>query len=55
MTVMRNAWMEANRPVKIGMFAACPDSEGFEARFSDFKVTQLPDKVRADWMRNNAD
>lgn len=25
--MMRNAWMEANRPVKIGMFAACPDGD----------------------------
>lgn len=53
--MMRNAWMEANHPVKIGMFAACPDGDGFQARFSDFKVTHLPDKVRTDWLRNNAE
>lgn len=51
--MMRNAWMAANCPVKIGMFAACPDGEGFKATFSDFKVTHLPDKVRTDWL--NAD
>ncbi len=53
--MMRNAWMEANRPVRIGMFAACPDGDGFDVRFSGFKVTHLPDKVRTDWLRNNAD
>lgn len=53
--MMRNAWVEANRPVKIGMFAACPDGNGFKARFSDFKVTHLPDKVRTDWLDKNAE
>ena len=52
-TMMRNAWLQANHPVKIGMFAACPDGEGFKATFSDFKVTHLPDKVRTDWLNNN--
>ena len=53
--MMRNAWVEANHPVKIGMFAACPDGDGFKARFSNFKVTHLPDKLRTDWLKNNAD
>ncbi|MDE6336763.1 MAG: DUF1349 domain-containing protein [Muribaculaceae bacterium] len=53
--MMRNAWMAANTPIKIGMFAACPDGNGFKATFSDFKVTHLPDKVRTDWLKNNAE
>lgn len=53
--MMRNAWVEANHPVKIGMFAACPDGTGFKATFSDFKVTHLPDKIRTDWLNRNAD
>ena len=53
--MMRNAWMAANCPVKIGMFAACPDGEGFKATFSDFKVTHLPDKVRTDWLDANGE
>lgn len=53
--MMRNAWMEANRPVKIGMFAACPDGDGFNASFSGFKVTHLPDKVRTEWLKANAE
>ncbi|MDE6010738.1 MAG: DUF1349 domain-containing protein [Muribaculaceae bacterium] len=51
--MMRNAWLEANRPVKIGMFAACPDGDGFKATFSDFKVSHLPDAVRTEWLENN--
>ncbi len=52
-TLMRNAWMEANRPVKVGMMAACPDGDGFDVKFADFSVKHLPDKVRTDWLRNN--
>ncbi|MDE5812576.1 MAG: DUF1349 domain-containing protein [Muribaculaceae bacterium] len=53
--MMRNAWVEANHPVRIGMFAACPDGNGFRATFSNFKVTHLPDKVRTQWLENNAE
>lgn len=52
-TLMRNAWMEANCPVKVGMMAACPDGDGFDVTFSNFTVKHLPDKVRTDWLRNN--
>ncbi len=52
-SLMRNCWMEANRPVKIGMFAASPDGDGFKASFSDFKVTHLPDAVRTEWLKKN--
>lgn len=51
--MMRNAWLEANHPVRVGMFAASPDGDGFEASFSDFSVRHLPDKVRTDWLSNN--
>lgn len=53
--MMRNAWMEANRPVKVGMMAACPDGEGFTVTFSDFTVKHLPDVVRTEWLKANAD
>lgn len=52
--MMRNAWVEAKRPVKIGMFAARLDGNGFQASFSDFKVKHLPDRVRSEWLKNNA-
>lgn len=51
--MMRNAWVEANHPVKIGMFGACPDGDGFRVEFSDFSVRHLPDKVRSEWLRTN--
>ena len=51
--MMRNAWMAANTPVKIGMMAACPDGNGFKATFSDFSVKHLPDAVRTKWLENN--
>lgn len=53
--MMRNAWVQENHPVKIGMFGASPDGNGFKAKFSDFKVTHLPDKVRTDWLKENAE
>ena len=53
--MMRNAWLQANHPVRIGMFAACPDGDGFKATFSDFKVTHLPDAVRTEWLEKNAE
>lgn len=49
-TLMRNAWMEANRPVKIGMMGACPDGDGFNVEFTDFSVTHLPDAIRTKWL-----
>ena len=48
-----NAWMEQNRPVKIGMLTACLDGDDFKVTFSDFRVTHLPDKVRTDWLKFN--
>lgn len=53
--MMRNAWIEVCHPVKIGMFAACPDGDGFKATFSNFTVKHLPDKVRTDRLKNNAE
>lgn len=51
--LMRNAWMEANRPVKVGMMGACPDGNGFNVTFSDFSVKHLPDAVRTKWLEIN--
>lgn len=28
-TLMRNAWLQDNIPVKVGLMAACPDGNGF--------------------------
>ncbi len=52
-TLMRNAWLEAHKPVRVGMMAACPDGDGFSVTFSDFTVRHLPDTVRSQWLLNN--
>lgn len=51
--LMRNAWLEDNRPVEVGLMAACPDGEGFEARFEQFRVKHLPDRRRLEWLEKN--
>lgn len=53
--MMRNAPIQANHPVKIGMYAASPDGEGFKVVFSDFKVKHLPDAVRTECLKNDAE
>ena len=53
--MMRNAWLQDNTPVMVGMMAACPDGEGFTARFEDFEVRHLPDVRRTEWLRANAE
>ena len=52
-TMMRNAWMEANRPVRVGVMGASPDGNGFNVTFSDFSVKHLPDAVRTEWLEHN--
>ena len=45
-TMMRNAWLQDNIPVKVGFMAACPDGGGFNVKFENFKVKHLPDMRR---------
>ena len=52
-TMMRNCHLADNTPVMVGMMAACPDGEGFEARFEEFKITHLPDLRRLEWLKKN--
>lgn len=49
-TMFRTLWMPDNCPLQVGPVAACPDGEGFTARFSDFKVKHLPDARRVEWL-----
>lgn len=49
--MMRNAWMQDNTPVQIGIMAACPDGDGFNVSFEQFKVKHLPDKRRLEWLK----
>lgn len=52
-TLMRNCWMQDNAPVQVGLAAACPDGEGFKARFDNFTVKHLPDQRRLEWLERN--
>lgn len=52
-TMMRNCHLADNTPIMVGMMAACPDGNGFEARFEDFKITHLPDLRRLEWLKKN--
>ena len=52
-TMMRNADLQETTPVMVGLMAASPDGNGFEAKFENFKVTHLPDQRRLKWLENN--
>lgn len=54
-TLMRNAWLQDNIPVQVGMMAASPDGDGFEAVFEHFVVKHLPDLRRTKWLEMNAE
>lgn len=54
-TMMRNAWMQDNTPMQVGVMAACPDGEGFKAKFEDFTVKHLPDQRRLQWLKEHAE
>lgn len=54
-TMMRNAWLQDNTPVKVGFMGACPDGEGFNAKFEHFEVKHLPDMRRLEWLKKNAE
>ena len=53
-TRMRNAWMPDNHPIMVGVMAACPDGNGFKARFDNFSIKHLPDQRRVEWLKRNA-
>lgn len=53
--MMRNAWLQDNCPVMIGLMGACPDGNGFTAKFENFSVNHLPDLRRLNWLKNNAE
>lgn len=51
--MMRNAWLQDNTPVMLGVMAASPDGNGFKAKFENFSVTHLPDQRRLKWLKEN--
>lgn len=53
--MMRNAWLQDNRPVMVGLMGACPDGNGFAAKFENFSVNHLSDQRRLNWLKNNTE
>lgn len=53
-TMMRNAWLQDNHPVMVGIMGACPDGDGFKARFENFSIRHLPDARRVEWLKKNS-
>jgi regulation of enolase protein 1 (concanavalin A-like superfamily) len=49
----RNAPLKDNTPVMVGLMAASPDGNGFEAKFEHFSVKHLPDQRRLEWLEKN--
>ena len=52
--MMRNAWLQDNHPVMVGVMGACPDGDGFNARFENFSIRHLPDMRRVEWLKKNS-
>ncbi len=53
-TMMRNAWLQDNHPVKVGVMGACPDGDGFDVKFEHFSIKPLADQRRTEWLQKNA-
>ena len=53
-TMMRNAWLQDNHPVMVGIMGACPDGNGFKAKFENFSIKHLPDLRRMEWLKKNS-
>lgn len=53
--MMRNAWLQDNTPVMVGVMGASPDGDGFKATFEQFTVKHLPDQRRKEWLQKNAE
>ena len=47
------AYLAENTPVMVGMMAASPDGDGFDALFEEFSIKHLPDLRRKKWLANN--
>ncbi len=52
-TMMRLAYFPDNVPVMVGLTAASPDGDGFNALFEGFDIKHLPDIRRKKWLEKN--
>ena len=51
--MMRLAFFPDCCPVMVGLTAASPDGEGFQASFDNFEIKHLPDAGRTRWLYDN--
>lgn len=51
--MMRNAWLQDNHPVMVGLMAASPDGNGFQTKFDYFTIKHLADQRRSKWLKEN--
>jgi len=47
------AYFPEQKPAMVGMMAASPDGDGFNAVFEDFKIFHQPDTRRLEWLKQN--
>lgn len=52
-SMIRLAYFPENTPVMVGLTAASPDGEGFQALFENFEIIHLPDARRLKWLKDN--
>lgn len=52
-TMIRMAYFPDNTPVMVGMTAASPDGDGFEALFEEYERKHIPDTRRLNWLQYN--
>ena len=48
--MLRLAYLRPACPVRVGVYAACPEGEGFPVWFTGFAVGHLPDEGRERWL-----
>ena len=46
-------YFPSGRVAMVGMMAASPDGDGFNARFENFDIKHLPDTQRVKWLKEN--
>jgi uncharacterized protein len=47
------AYFPEQKPAMVGMMAASPDGDGFNAVFENFKIVHQPDTRRLEWLEQN--
>ena len=52
-TMSNLAYLPQQKPLMVGMMAASPDGDGFEAIFEDFSIKHIPDERRLEWLEKN--